>query len=352
MGDGASAGPTQLRTCGRGGCSGLATVLLLPQAGHHAPRAPSVAAPCTPKIGLSARWHHGRSLTRAASPGDQHGTVATAPASSVATLPGSLLRGQTGSRPRGAHHGWLRPLTAWLFLPEAAPRTPEGPVGAGVLRGAGLAPGGALGAGWSPLCRTHCGVTAGAKTESETPGQGGPGALQEAGTQRGPRLLQHQAAEAWASGRGLGGARLSGGLVGKWGAGLGTLSSSGCCVGVQEWGWPGHFRGSERRSASAGPSAHARQARPREPCRTGDGYEGSTWGELGDVGLTLCLPRPPGARLSPAGGSAAPGHPSLTCTRVSSPRPEAATQLDPSSTVPPAPFREIFEEDTHCPITT
>lgn len=214
------------------------------------------------------------------------------------------------------------------------------------------APRGALGAGWSPLCRTHCGVTAGAETESETPGQGGPGALQEAGTQRGPRLLQHQDAEAWASGRGLGGARLSGGLVGKWGAGLGTLPSSGCCVGVQEWGWPGHFRGSECRSVSAGPSAHTRQARPREPCRTGDGYEGSTWGELGDAGLTLCQPCPPGARFLPAGGSAAPGHPSLTCTRVSSLRPEAATQLDPSSTVPPAPFREISEEDTHCPVTT
>lgn len=75
-------------------------------------------------------------------------------------------------------------------------------------------------------------------------------------------------------------------------------------------------------------------------------------GNLGDAGLTLgralYLPHLPGVCLSPAGGSAAPRHPSITCTRVSSRLPEAGTHLDPSSTVPPAPSQEIFE-DTHCP---
>lgn len=71
------------------------------------------------------------------SPWDQHRTVAMAPVLSKATMPGSLLRGQTGSRPRGvqcdawAHSGWPKPLSLWLFLPEATPGTPEGLEGGG-----------------------------------------------------------------------------------------------------------------------------------------------------------------------------------------------------------------------------
>lgn len=105
---GPRAGPTRLRTCSRGSHGGLATVPLLPQAGHHTPRATPPHCSVRPEdrgLCSKAPWQE---PDPAASPGDQHRTVTTAPASSEAMLPGSLLRGQTGSPPRGAHRGWLR----------------------------------------------------------------------------------------------------------------------------------------------------------------------------------------------------------------------------------------------------
>lgn len=245
-------------------------------------------------------------------------------------MPGSLRRGQTGSRPRRARSGRRKPLTPWLFLPEAqhpggaggSGRCPEGPARLpGVLSGlAGLSSGGHTAGSLQGLRR------------DQKPQVRGTRSLQEAGAQRRPRLPQHRQLPR----PGLRGKAWRGEAERKpsWKSGVRGLALyrlpgvvSGCRSGGGGWKRPGHFCGSERQSASASPSAH-----PREPCRTRGDYEGSTrW----DAGLTLrgalYLPRPPGGCLVTCQG--------LCCSPTSKPHLHVGIVSAARGCDPPRPFR-------------